>query len=419
MSKRRQSRIYWRDRGGARRAYVDLRDLGGGRLALIPPGDRQATSDRDIAQALAANLVRELEAKRRDQALLGIAKSATLAQFARLHLIAKAESGRFTHDWLATAEVFLSRALEFLGEDRDLTSVTVADVRAFASHLKARPNRRGGTLSAGSVRHHLNALSNLYRRAIEEDYTTLNPVAAWSEKPRASRREAPWLELHEIALILESARTYTPLPGRGAVPFVYPLIATFALTGARFTEVVAREVEDISFDRRRIMIRPNRWSRLKTGGSQRVIRLWPQLEEILREYVFGSNAPPGRLLFPSLGAGQEAPLTDVRKILDAVAVRAGLKKGEVRSRSFRHGYTAARLQTLDHGAPVSLYTVARELGHRSTEMVERTYAHLGEVRHRSNVVEFRIEQCKPQIAETPPYPVISEGTRASTHHADT
>ena len=46
----------------------------------------------------------------------------------------------------------------------------------------------------------------------------------------------------------------------------------------------------------------------------------------------------------------------------AVAVRAGWKVGEVRSRMFRHSYCAARLQTLDHGAPVSPYAVARELG---------------------------------------------------------
>jgi hypothetical protein len=44
------------------------------------------------------------------------------------------------------------------------------------------------------------------------------------------------------------------------------------------------------------------------------------------------------------------------------------------------------------GAPVSLYTVSRELGHGSEDMVRRVYAHLGDVRHRSEVVEFRVEQ---------------------------
>jgi hypothetical protein len=55
-------------------------------------------------------------------------------------------------------------------------------------------------------------------------------------------------------------------------------------------------------------------------------------------------------------------------------------------------YCAARLQTLDRGAPVSLHTVSRELGHGSEEMVRRVYSHLGTVRHRSEVVEYRVEQ---------------------------
>ena len=61
--------------------------------------------------------------------------------------------------------------------------------------------------------------------------------------------------------------------------------------------------------------------------------------------------------------------------------------------------TATRLQTLDHGAPVSLYKVSRELGHSSTAMVQSVYAHLGDVRHRSEQVEFRIEQHAEKLGE--------------------
>ncbi len=99
--------------------------------------------------------------------------------------------------------------------------------------------------------------------------------------------------------------------------------------------------------------------------------LWPQLEEILRAYVFGSEAPPGRLLFPSLLTGKEAMLKELRKLLDGVAVRGGWKPGEICSKMWRHMFTAARLQTLDRGAPVSVYTVARELGHGGEAMVRR------------------------------------------------
>jgi hypothetical protein len=85
-------------------------------------------------------------------------------------------------------------------------------------------------------------------------------------------------------------------------------------------------------------------------------------------------------------------LTDVRKLLDRLAARAGWRPGEIRTRLFRHTYCAARLQTLDAGAPVSIYIVARELGHQSDEMLRRVYAHLGSTRHRSDVVEYRVAQ---------------------------
>ncbi len=48
-----------------------------------------------------------------------------------------------------------------------------------------------------------------------------------------------------------------------------------------------------------------------------------------------------------------------------------------------------RLQTLGHGEPVSPFTVMRELGHSSIGLIEKTYGHLLDVRHRSEVVEYR------------------------------
>jgi len=57
------------------------------------------------------------------------------------------------------------------------------------------------------------------------------------------------------------------------------------------------------------------------------------------------------------------------------------------------------LQTLDAGARVSIYTVARELGHQSDEMVKCIYAHLGAARHRSGQAEYRLEQHVDQLGD--------------------
>jgi hypothetical protein len=41
---------------------------------------------------------------------------------------------------------------------------------------------------------------------------------------------------------------------------------------------------------------------------------------------------------------------------------------------------------------VSTYTVAREMGHGGETMMRKVYGHLDQVRHRAELVEYRVEQ---------------------------
>jgi hypothetical protein len=88
----------------------------------------------------------------------------------------------------------------------------------------------------------------------------------------------------------------------------------------------------------------------------------------------------------------EAPFGDLRDMLDRVAVRAGYPKGRLSARMLRVTYATARLQTLDRGAPIAAWTVERELGHGSGKMLESVYGRLGDLRHRAEVVEYRLDQ---------------------------
>jgi integrase len=85
--------------------------------------------------------------------------------------------------------------------------------------------------------------------------------------------------------------------------------------------------------------------------------------------------------------------------LGAIAARAGWEPGAITSKMFRHTYCAARLQTLDQGAPVHPFTVGRESGHGGDSLVRRVYGHLGTVRHRAEVVEYRVEQHRERLGE--------------------
>ena len=139
--------------------------------------------------------------------------------------------------------------------------------------------------------------------------------------------------------------------------------------------------------------------------------LWPQLEEILRAYLVQREQDGGlnELLFPATrGGANEHMIDNIRKSLDQIGSRAGFEAGDLRATAFRHSYATARLYTAEHGAPVGLWTVRGEMGHRSTGMIEKVYGHTITQRTRvwsdqrtalPGVVEFRIEDHKEALED--------------------
>ncbi len=353
-----------------------------------------------MARRVVATHLEEFQRLRSHRSLVGLRRTVTLAEFASEHLIDKAKNEDVTDQWLGVTERRLRDAVDFFGADRELSSIRPSDVKKWLVWLRETKKGQGNRpVSSGTLRHYLNALSNLFRTAQEEEAVPpgYNPVGALKTKPRGRAQEARWFEVHDAALILEAARTHRSSRPDLALPFIYPLTASFLLTGGRKSEVLGLETDDVSFDRKTVSFRSNDWRRLKTERSGRVVPLWPQLGEILGRYVAAS--PPGRLLFPAYVKGREQMVWSIDKVLDEVAVRVGFAAGDIRAQMFRNTYCAARLQTLDRGQPISAYTVSRELGHSSTDMVQRIYAHLGQVRHRAEVVEFRVDQHFDLLAE--------------------
>src|SRR5690625_3465232 len=167
MARKRRSRVYPRTRGGATRYYGDFRDFAdvGGRLeALVPEGAMSATTDLDVAKALASARVIELERRRRNRHLLGIEEERGLAEYAAYHLTRKSETGGVEDSWLRSAQMHLEVAIEFFCndgapiprvhgrpggalimdgvEDRELSTITVRDAQSYASWLARQSNGR-------------------------------------------------------------------------------------------------------------------------------------------------------------------------------------------------------------------------------------------------------------------------------------
>ena len=148
----------------------------------------------------------------------------------------------------------------------------------------------------------------------------------------------------------------------------------------------------------RIFVRPNHHRPLlKTKHSTRTVPIWPQLRSILLQYINERAEELDGLLFPSHRNGQNAMLGSVDGSLDRIGKRAGI--GRTRLQVFRHSYISTRVQTLDGGQPISLFTVAREVGHSGIALIEQRYGHLVHVPIRSDVVEYRLDHYANRVVD--------------------
>lgn len=387
--------IRWRNQGGKLRAYADLRSLGGGQPALIPPGEKRATTDPEIAEELLHQRVTELTERQARKVLAAVDPGPDLVDFANYHLKKQTASDAHDTEWLMDSEAYLVLAVDYftrwqhastrhpepLPRRRSLASIDVSDVRAFNEWLKFMPDQRGCQRPAESRRGILNALSNLYNRAIAEGKLPggSNPVAVQFRELSARGKENVWLSIGELALLLESARIIgCEAQAAGELtspPCLYEVVATFMLTGADRSEITRLQVRHLDFESRTIHIPDS-----KTGRVARSIPMHSQLREILSPYVQRIGRTSGYLF-----------TTASRKViynwLDMLATRAGFQ-GQIRTSVFRTSYIIHRLACMDQGAPIDPNKVAREVGYTSPSLRKKVLERVQYGRARMDELAF-------------------------------
>lgn len=414
-------------------------DVGGRQEALVPPGRRVATQDFAEAARLYAAREAVYRRARADRARGVAAAAPTpprLGPFLRDHLEWKAGRPHVRDGTIDRDESSAKVLLRVLG-NVSLGEVTPARLEDYVAQRLSEPGiRRGSTTAARTVRAELHCLSHAMRRAVVLGHVAQNPVRLMMSKPALPAAEAAFLADAEAARLLEAAReedagtaalvlerregalerargrdgdggpaegvsaaatsrVAARAPGDGwqapsmedQVPFAHAVVATYLYTGGRADEVLGLLVGDVDLARARVHFRHNRWRRLKREHHQRAVQLWPALAEALRPHLdylaaLGPGAlEPEALLFPSPKTGR--PLDRFGKPLDRVLRRAGLVPPgtpRVTPHTLRHTFATALLQTLvptaDGGWAVrSSFDVAKQLGHRSSKLVDDTYGH--------------------------------------------
>lgn len=299
-------------------------------------------------------------------------QSATPAQAVEAYLDhLRVERGASPHT-IAAYRRDLRRYVGYLGARGigDLQEVTAVEVSEFAGDL------RESDLAPASVARIVVAVRSMHRFAQDDGLTTSDPAREIAP-PRTGRRLPKALSLGEVQAMLATPLTQTPLGLRDAA-----LLELLYGTGARISELVALDVDDVTRVVESPADDPAGLRLLGKGGKQRWVPVGSYAREALRAYLI--RARPGLV---ANGRGTPALLVNSRggrlsrqsawTILRAAAERAAITAG-VSPHTLRHSYAT---HLLEGGADVRV--VQELLGHASVTTTQIytlvTVDHLREV----------------------------------------
>jgi integrase len=221
------------------------------------------------------------------------------------------QNGALEENSLDTLRMHLRHFERTLGQGFLMQQLSLADLQRHVNQ-RARKKYRGKSLSPGTLKKevasfraawnwgaHTGLVTGVFpaRGLVYPKSDDKPPFQAWQEIERklpglrAEERAALWdclfLQQHEVAAFLEHVRNTASLA------WICPAVAFAAHTGARRSEVIRVQVQDLDLDAGTVLIREKK--RAKGRRTHRRVPLSPFLAGVLREWLSGH--PGGRFLF--------------------------------------------------------------------------------------------------------------------------
>ena len=266
-------------------------------------------------------------------------------------------------------EALLSEYVQWLTVEKGRSRATIEaydrDIRAFiawwgdrpldavaSAHLEEYLNQLRDTRAASSVARALSSLRGWWGFLVDEGHVALDPCAYVTPSRRGRTLPKPLPE-ETLVRLLDSMPRVTPVDRRDRA-----LLELLYGTGARVSEVVGLEIQDLDFDEEVIRVTGK-------GAKQRLVPMGRALIAALREYL----SPGGRSEFPHPRAHAHVfvntrggPLSrqGIDLIIDARALAANIDRSTVSAHVFRH---SCATHMLAHGADIRI--VQELLGHAS------------------------------------------------------
>lgn len=233
-----------------------------------------------------------------------------------------------------------------------------------------------------STRHRrLSTVSSWYRWLSREGAVASNPVEGLrtEERPKSSSRvhptsPTPTPSTGQVMALVEAADAHSPVASA--------VVALLAMTGARVSELVDADVEDLGTERGHVVL-----SAPGKGGVRRTLPVPPAAWDRVQRYLQARSADDDRLPTTATGPRQRRPLVarttgrrmtrqEVARLLGAIARKAGIELA-LTPHGLRHAWIT---DLLDAGVP--LYDVQRAAGHVSPVTTMRyDHSHLHPDRH--------------------------------------
>jgi site-specific recombinase XerD len=234
--------------------------------------------------------------------------------------------------------------------------MTLADLDApqVLAFLDSLEKQRHNAVRSRNVR--LAAIRSFLHYAASQDPTALASVSRTLALPvkRFDRAPVSYLTREEVTALLNAPDRSTWSGHRDGV-----LLATMYNTGARVSEIISLNIEDLQFG-------PTTTLRIRgKGRKERVIPLWKNTKRQLQQWLSRISPTPSSPLFPNR-RGERLTRAGVRSRLDAASAIASQTFGNLRQRRVsphlvRHSTAMHLLQS-----GVDITVIALWLGHEST-----------------------------------------------------
>ena len=259
----------------------------------------------------------------------------------------------------------LGYLVDHLG-DRDVATITLADLRGYAAALRARGERfadheyaptKAGGLSPFTVANYLRSVKRLFNWLFEEGLLEANP-AARLKNPVPTRREPKAASMDDIAAILAATAGHDLVNLRDRA-----LILFLIDTGCRAGGICGLTLDDVNLEGRAARV-------TEKGERTRMLPLSPATVTALRTWL--DVRPAGSpWVWVTLGPRIKRVQLDedgLGEVLRRLKKVAGIT-GRVNPHSFRHAFAR---EWLRNGG--DLGTLSSMLGHADPAVTVRFYA---------------------------------------------